>query len=99
MRLRHTDMTVERLLLRQREVRTTADDCWHDAILTHIPDWLLILGTIPSYKLQPIALFFKIVSYAEINLNNGETRDYKLHKSVASYCETLYSACSLPYKA
>jgi hypothetical protein len=86
MHLRLTYMAVRRLLLLQREARTTADDCWHDATLTY-PQSRLAINSWYSPELQAPAnrTLFRIASHAEIYLNNGEPRDCKLHESVASY--------------
>jgi hypothetical protein len=46
----------------------------------------------PELQAPANRTLLRIASYAEIYLNNGEPRDYKLHKSVPSYCATLYCA-------
>jgi hypothetical protein len=96
MHLRLPYTTVRGLLLRQTEARTTADDCWHDATLTY-PQSRMAINSWYSPELQAPAnrTLFRIGSYAEIYLNNGELRDSKLHESVVSYGVTIYNAYSL----
>jgi hypothetical protein len=50
----------------------------------------------PELQAPANRTLFRIASYAEIYLNNGKPRDYKLCKKVASYCATLYYAYNLP---